>query len=521
MKLDTEQVLRSPLDLSPVSGWRLALCGIAACIVGILAIYWDTARSIVAIWASSDTFTHGYLIVPITAGLIWMKRRQVATLAPRPDYLGFVLLAGAGFAWLVAEAAQVQVLQQYAMTAMIPAVVIALAGRRVALALAFPLGFLLLGVPFGEAFLPRLMDWTANFTVAALRVTGVPVYREGNFFGIPSGYWSVVEACSGLRYLIATITVGALYAYWTYHRWWKRAAFMALSVAVPIVANFFRAYIVVMIGHLSSMKLAVGVDHFVYGWVFFGVVIMLLFWIGSFWRDAPRAGHEQPVRRFPALRTSSGAMASAVIGVGVLSAAWPLYAHYLHRSDEAATVLAAPAGASGRTLDDPPAGGWRPHYDGAASSVFAVYRKDERTVAVYMGHYRNQRRGAELVNSQNTVSGPAKSPWASVGQSMRTEDLGVRAIELRETRLRASDQRLLVWDWYRIAGRDLNDPYVAKALLARARLLGGGDDSAAIVLAAAYDARPDAAAQTLRQFTREMMPSVDAALAAVSVKGVQ
>jgi exosortase A len=448
-----------------------------------------------------------------------MKRRQIANFAPRPDYLGFIVLAGAGFAWLIAEAAQVQVLQQYAMTAMIPAVVMALAGRRVVLALAFPLSFLLLGVPFGEAFLPRLMDWTANFTVAALRLTGVPVYREGNLFSIPSGYWSVVEACSGLRYLIASITVGALYAYLTYQRWWKRVAFMVLSVAVPIVANFLRAYMIVMIGHLSSMKLAVGVDHFIYGWIFFGVVIMLLYWIGSFWRDPPAAPHERTVPRFPALRTSTGAMAAAATGVVALSAAWPIYAQYLDGSEEAASVLAAPTGASGWSLDVAPPGGWRPHYHGAASSVFAVYRKDERTVAVYVGHYRKQRQGAELVNSQNNVSGPAKSAWASLGESMRTEDLGGRAIELRETRLRASNQRLLVWDWYRIAGRDLSDPYLAKALLAKDKLLGGGDESAAIVLAAAYDARPDAAAQTLRQFTREMMPSVDAALAAVKVRG--
>ncbi len=153
------------------------------------------------------------------------------------------------------------------------------------MAIAFPLAFLFLGVPFGEAFLPRLMDWTAEFTVGALRLSGIPVYREGNFFAIPSGQWSVVEACSGLRYLIASLTVGALFAYLNYQRMRKRVLFVALSIVVPVLANFLRAYMIVMIGHLSNMKLAVGVDHFLYGWVFFGIVIGLLFWLGSFWRD--------------------------------------------------------------------------------------------------------------------------------------------------------------------------------------------------------------------------------------------
>ena len=70
-----------------------------------------------------------------------------------------------------------------------------------------------------------------------------------------------------------------------------------------------------------------------------------------------------------------------------------------------------------------------------------------------------------------------------------------------------------MWDWYRVAGHDIANPYLAKALLARDRLLGREDDSAAIILATPYDVRPDAAQRTLREFATEMLPSIDAALA--------
>ncbi len=519
MKFDPDRVLSSadgvlvPQGAAP--GWRLALPLIAAAIFSILAIYRDTALSMAAIWGSSDTYAHGYVIAPIALVLVWMKRRQIATLAPAPDYLGFLLLGGAGFAWLVAEAGQVQVAQQYALAAMIPAAVLAVAGRQVAWALAFPLAFLLLAVPFGEAFLPRLMVWTANFTVGALRLTGIPVYREGNFFSLPSGNWSVVEACSGLRYLIASITVGALYAYLTYRKWWKRALFFALSIAVPIVANFLRAYMIVMIGHVSSMQLAVGVDHFIYGWLFFGVVIALLFWIGSFWRDPPQPSLE----RYAFLRASPARpalIAGAAAAVVALAAASPLYADYLDRSDAVATaVLVPPTDAAGWTLDPAPALRWSPHYAGAATSTHAVYRKGERRVAVYLGHYRNQRQGAELVGAQNVIAGGTESTWSALGESQRKEG----SLDLRQTWLRSGGERLLVWDWYRIAGRDLSDPYLAKALLARDKLLGRGDASSAIALAAPYAAQPEAAAETLRLFVKDMLPAIDAALAATHARG--
>ena len=67
----------------------------------------------------------------------------------------------------------------------------------------------------------------------------------------------------------------------------RRALFVVASILVPIVANWLRAYMIVMIGHLSNNKLAVGVDHLIYGWLFFGVVMLLLFWVGSFWQESP------------------------------------------------------------------------------------------------------------------------------------------------------------------------------------------------------------------------------------------
>src|SRR5438552_85220 len=112
----------------------------------------------------------------------------------------------------------------------------------------------------GEALIPPLMEWTADFTVAALQLSGIPVFREGLFFTIPSGNWSVVEGCSGVRYLIASFTVGVLFAYLSYRRAWKRLLFAAMSIIVPIIANGMRAYLIVMIAHLSNNQLAHGVD---------------------------------------------------------------------------------------------------------------------------------------------------------------------------------------------------------------------------------------------------------------------
>ncbi len=510
-----------PLEAKFRASWIVTTASIALVTFVILGIYSETATSILLTWESSQAYNHGYLIVPISLALLWRKRRELACIAPRPDSIGFFLVGLAGACWLVAMAGQVQILKQYSMVAMIFATVVALAGRRAAAAMAFPLAFLLFTVPFGEGFIPRLMDWTADVTVAALRITGIPVFREGTFFTIPSGRWSVIEACSGLRYLIAAVTVGTLFAYLNYRSWRKRAAFMLASIVVPIIANFARAYVLVMTGHLSNMRYGVGADHILFGWFFFGVIFAVLIWLASMWSDPVPASTPESLGEQAPLPQRQRLAASFVVVIALVLA-WPLYAAHLERPDsERSITLRAPAGATGWEIDPRPLTDWRPHYQGAVASDFSVYRKNQYAVALYIGYYRDQRQGKELVSSQNVLVPSTDDVWMNVGSGLHDVQLVQEKLRVKQTRLRSPQQRLLVWDWYRISEIDLSSPYLAKALLARDKLLGRSDDSAILIVAAPYDERPAQAAEALQLFLRDMRGSIDMALAAAKQEAMQ
>ena len=84
------------------------------------------------------------------------------------------------------------------------------------------------------------------------------------------------EACAGLRFLIAMIVLGVLFANITFYTWSRRLLFMLLAVAIPIVANGFRALMIVLIAYWSDHTIAVGVDHIVFGWVFLTFVTVLI-----------------------------------------------------------------------------------------------------------------------------------------------------------------------------------------------------------------------------------------------------
>jgi exosortase A len=175
--------------------------------------YWPTDKEIAGIWWRSDTFAHGLVVLPIFAWLVWRARERVAGLQIQPTAWMALPVFGAGVLWLVGDTASVAAAQHFAVFAMLVSAFVGVLGWRLSRVLLFPLLFLFFGVPIGEFLLPVLMKHTADFTVIALRATGVPVFQEGLHFVVPNGRWSVVEACSGLRYLVASLLVGALYAY--------------------------------------------------------------------------------------------------------------------------------------------------------------------------------------------------------------------------------------------------------------------------------------------------------------------
>jgi exosortase A len=494
--------------------WALQLALVSSLLFWVVAWHWDTAASMALIWWRSETFAHGIIVYPISIWLIWRVRSQLQAINAVPAFWVLILLAGASFGWLLGELGGVQAARHFGLVAMIALVVWVTLGTRIALAIAFPLAFTLLAVPIGEFLLPVLIEHTADFTVGALRLSGIPVYREGNNFVVPTGGWSVVEACSGLRYLIASITLGLLYSYLSYTSLLRRGLFVLASIIVPIVANWLRAYMIVMIGHLSGMKYAVGVDHLLYGWVFFGLVMLILFWAGSFWRQDIQAPSEQGTPAGTASGPSRSA-APASLFAACLTAALvtvaPSYSEYRESPDAGHFIsLALPTGANGwRTVDDESLR-FRPHYVGSRSTLDTLYERDGQRVGLYIAYYAQQREGAEMISSQNVLVAERDRTVNQISQ--RTISNSRTQPDVIQTRLRSSEREFIVWHWYWLGDGWMLDPRLVKMRQAVNKLMGKGDDAAVVMLYARSDGSAGEAEKLLRDFSTDMAGSIAAAL---------
>ena len=473
--------------------WRRPLFLMFSAVVALLWLYKDTALGMVEIWYRSETNTHPFLVPPIAIWLIWRQRQQLVFLTPRPMPWMLVPMFALGMMWLLGEMVSANAVRQFALVAVIVICVPLVGGWDLARAIGFPLAYLFFCVPVGEALLPTLMDWTADFTVAALRLSGVPVFREGMNFTIPSGNWSVVEACSGVRYLIASLMVGTLFAYLNYRSARRRLLFVGVSILVPIVANWVRAYMIVMLGHLSNNKIATGVDHLIYGWVFFGVVITIMFMIGARWAEP-----DLPQRVASQLELPEAGLADwrmtlvTVVGV-VLLAFPPIFANsntsvLLPVNVTIAVPKMLPGGWRADAESTPI---WAPRFDNPSATAHALYRKagSNSVVGVHIYYYRGQSQERKLITSTNQlIRRSVDHGWVPLQPVEQFVRVGQDQVEWRRTQLLMPPQSatsrgsLSVWQTFWSGNQLTSNEFMAALVGSWHRLLGRGDDTAAIFL---------------------------------------
>jgi len=479
--------------------WQLAAGALCVAFLALLAVYWDLAEGAVRVWYNSPTYNHGFLIAPIAAYLVYERRAVFAALSPQPVLPILLLMPLAGAVWLVAHVAGILEAQQFVFMGMVQVLLLGVLGWRAYWALLFPCLYLFFLVPSGDYLVPTLQDFTGAFAVKGIELFGIPVHADGTIIEIPNGTFRVDEACAGLRFLIASIAFGFLFANLTYRGWPKQAIFVVLSIVVPIIANGLRAFGIIMLAHVSDNRLAAGADHIVYGWGFFVAVTLFLIWIGLKFRDKPE--HEAPLAPETAPPAPKRRLAVAASLAVALALAAPAYAAYLQSRPAAApAALTAPIVSGGWVAATP--SGWTPNFPSADVALATAYVKDGKRVDLYIAYYTHQQKGHELITYDNQIADG--EIWRRIGGGAVPVELDGQTVPVAATRLWTMTRQRLAWHWYWIDDQFTASTLKAKLLQVEAELVTRKRAAAAIVISTDQTTSPEDAAAVLRDFTRNL-----------------
>lgn len=450
-----------------------------------IAIFWDTLASMVNMWMISDTFAHAFLILPISIFLIWEKRYDFFALEKHTNYLFVLILALLIIGWILGDLVSVNIVKQFMIALMIPVIVAALYGFQVLKTYLFPLLYLLFAVPFGDFLIPRLQEVTAYLSILGLQLTGIPVYWEGLYISIPTGDFEVAVACSGIRYLIASVALGTLYAYITYQKTYKRLIFMVFAIIVPILANGIRAYGIMIIAHYSEMKYATGFDHLIYGWLFFGVIIFLLFYIGHRWADEPIENKLSTSTQIVVTNTQLNGQYKLALLITVAFLIAPISNYYFSQQtgDLNKTIDLTRFYSSNKVNNINTK--WKPVFHGNEIEIIQKLKSNDQAIDFYLAYYPYPSKNKELVNSTNTSYDEKKHKLLIRNtQKINIQD---NIIYLDEYQLSMGTKRRVVWGWYYVFGQSINKKIKIKILQAAGKLSGLSVDGSYIAISTQYD----------------------------------
>ena len=82
-------------------------------------IFYGTTVDMIRVWIVNQTFTHGFLIFPISFWLVWRKRGVLSQLTVEPEPRIFVLLFAILLAWLLANMLEINLVEQLALISLV------------------------------------------------------------------------------------------------------------------------------------------------------------------------------------------------------------------------------------------------------------------------------------------------------------------------------------------------------------------------------------------------------------------
>lgn len=269
--------MKFPVDIIKQKTSLLALIAFTLFFVGYLPVF----QILVTKWLASDDYNHAFLTLPIIFYMVWAKRTKLLDNPVRCSSLGLILLGLSVLIYMFAMLTQVHTIITLSMLMTVVSVIVYLGGVNTFKDMLTPLILFVMLIPVPDQLYIQitfpLQLKVSQISEMIIRWIGVPILREGNIMITPEKSFEVVEACSGLRSMIALFTLSVIIGYFTLIKSISKLILVVVSIPVAIFINIIRVIFMILLFHFFSIDLAAGISHTIMGMVIFGIALLILF----------------------------------------------------------------------------------------------------------------------------------------------------------------------------------------------------------------------------------------------------
>ncbi len=218
--------------------WTVALVGVFA------FAFWPTLRWLESEWRTEADYSHGYVVIPLSLILLWMRWDSFPGLSRRADWRGLSLI-GLGIAMrVVGRLAYMDFMDGWSIVPLVAGIVWLLFGwpatRWAAPAILFL--FMLVPLPYrAESMLSwKLQGIATSISTAMLRILGKPAIAEGHTIWVGETQLMIEQACSGLRIFVGMIALAFFWAATVTRSWLDRVVILAAALPMALLVNSLR-----------------------------------------------------------------------------------------------------------------------------------------------------------------------------------------------------------------------------------------------------------------------------------------
>jgi exosortase D (VPLPA-CTERM-specific) len=484
--------------------------GISAVIATVLLgyLYADSLAFLFGYWVGSEDYSHGIFVPLISLFLIWQARYRIATADAGNSWWGFTVIVTGLFLYWIGELATVYVLQHVSLWIVIVGLIIASIGVRRAKAIAFPLSYLLTSIPLPVFFYATLSSqlqlWSSALGVGCLQLVGVTAFREGNVIDLGPVQLQVVEACSGIRYLLPLTSLALLCAYLFKDRMWKRVVLVLSSIPISIVVNGFRIGMIGVLVEWYGQGAAEGFYHLFEGWVLFMTSLgLLIFEMWVLARIGTMGDRSSFLSRFTWADQSPDPSSAVTRHSPTSRSLFPGPAYLC------SVALLVPVAVASTLMvqreEVPPSrvmfvdfpmklDGWLGTSLSLEKQYIEVLRFDDYVLAdfqfgdgqpvnLYAAYYQSQRKGQSAHSPQSCLPGGGWEISSLKSMDLPTSPGMVRSLQVNRALIQKDSQKQVVLYWFKQRDRILINEYLVKVYLLWDSLSRGRTDGALVRIA--------------------------------------
>jgi exosortase len=277
---------RNPLQLLLLVATLAVVAYFYFGVKAFLSLSQTAAQWMASGWNSENDQQHCWAILPVSIFLVLLRWRDLQAAPKAPSNSGLWFISAGILGFIVGVRCVEARYTIFALPLLCYGFARYLFGAAVARIVLFPCVFLLFMTPFGAIVqsTAQLQSKTAAVIHGLSTVLGIPISVEGARITSLDHRFEPLEVaggCSGIRSLMAMLTLAALYAYFVMRGPVRGLVLFGFSIVFAVLGNFARVFSVVLFARFIDPKTATGLYHDYSGFVFFPVAVLAMVGVGN------------------------------------------------------------------------------------------------------------------------------------------------------------------------------------------------------------------------------------------------